>query len=161
MHNQIRESQPEDAEYIARLIAVLGYGLEASQVSERLEACVNEFSKVFVALNEATVVGFLSFHAIPLFHQQAMLGRITAMAVDPLCFRQGIGSSLLKAAEEFAIRIGCSRVEVTSGDHREGDAHRFYASQGYGSDCRRFLKQLEDTREAVVPNDPLPSSRKP
>lgn len=161
MHHQIRESRLGDAEAIARLIAVLGYGLGVSQVSERLAACVNGSSRVFVALNEdKVVVGFLSFHAIPLFHQQAMLGRITAMAVDPMCFRQGIGGSLLKAAEEFAIRVGCTRVEVTSGDHRKGDAHLFYASQGYGSDCRRFLKQLQDTREAGIPNDPLPPSRK-
>lgn len=160
MHHQIRESQPEDAESIARLIAVLGYGLETSQVSERLEACGNESSRVFVALDGATVVGFLSFHAIPLFHQQSMLGRITAMAVDPMHFRQGIGSSLLKAAEDFAIRVGCSKVEVTSGDHREGDAHHFYASQGYGSDCRRFLKQLQVTGEAGLPNDLLPPCRK-
>lgn len=147
MHHQIREAQAGDAESIAQLIGVLGYGLESSQVSERLEAYGNESSRVFVAMDNATVVGFLSFHAIPLFHQQAMLGRITAMAIDPLHFRQGIGSSLLKAAEDFAVRAGCSRIEVCSGDHREGDAHLFYNSQGYHSDCRRFQKHLRDAAQ--------------
>ena len=145
MHHQIREAQAGDAESIARLIGVLGYGLDASQVSGRIEAYGNESSRVFVAVDKATVLGFLSFHAIPLFHQQAMLGRITAMAIDPLCFRQGIGSSLLKTAEDFAICAGCSRIEVVSGDHREGDAHLFYNSQGYHSDCRRFQKHLRNT----------------
>lgn len=147
MHHQIREAQAGDAESIAQLIEVLGYGLDASQVSERIEAYGNESSRVFVALDKATVVGFLSFHAIPLFHQQAMLGRITAMAIDPQHFRQGIGRSMVQAAEDFAIRVGCSRIEALSGDHREGDAHLFYASQGYRSDCRRFQKHLEATAQ--------------
>jgi GNAT superfamily N-acetyltransferase len=157
MHYETREAQLGDAESIARLIAVLGYGLEPAQVSERLGAYRNESSRVFVALLEATVVGFLSFHAIPLFHQPAMLGRITAMAIDPQHFRQGIGSSLLKAAEDFAVRVGCSRIEVTSGDHREGDAHLFYASQGYRSDCRRFQKQIRGT-EQVETQQPSPAA---
>lgn len=152
MHCQTREAQRGDAESIARLIAVLGYDLESSQISGRLEAYGNETSRVFVTLVEATVVGFLSFHAIPLFHQPAMLGRITAMAIDPQHFRQGIGSSLLKAAENFAINVGCSRIEVTSGDHRESDAHLFYASQGYSSDCRRFQKHLKNTEQDAPSN---------
>jgi GNAT superfamily N-acetyltransferase len=111
-------------------------------IGDRLEAYSNGNSRVFIAANDTDVIGFLSFHAIPLFHEAAMLGRITAMAIDPDHQREGIGSSLVSAAENFGISIGCSRMEVTSGDRREHDAHRFYLAQGYRSDCRRFLKQL-------------------
>ena len=145
MQHQTREACPEDAESIARLIDVLGYELNSIHVAHRLEAYREDFSRVFVALNDAGLVGFLSFHAIPLFHEAAMLGRITAMAIDPNHQREGIGSSLVKAAEDFAISVGCSRMEVTSGDRREQDAHLFYAAKGYSSDCRRFLKYLTKT----------------
>jgi hypothetical protein len=45
-------------------------------------------------------------------------------------------------AEEAAAACGCLRMEVTSGDHREQDAHLFYQAQGYRADCRRFIKDL-------------------
>lgn len=147
MQHQIRKACPEDAETIARLIDVLGYGLNSIYVTDRLEAYHDNFSRVFVAFNDTGLVGFLSFHAIPLFHEAAMLGRITAMAIDPIHQREGIGSSLVKAAEDFAISVGCSRMEVTSGDRREHDAHLFYAAQEYRSDCRRFLKHLTNTEQ--------------
>lgn len=143
MNYPVREACPEDAEAIAGLIAFLGYKLEASCIGDRLHAYRYKFSRVFVASEGVSVVGFLSFHAIPMFHEIAMLGRITAMAVDPRHQRQGIGACLLRAAEAFAIQNGCTRMEVTSGDRREQDAHLFYAAQGYHSDCRRFLKHLK------------------
>ncbi|MEZ0275792.1 MAG: GNAT family N-acetyltransferase, partial [Roseimicrobium sp.] len=70
----------------------------------------------------------------------------TAMAIDPGYQRQGIGTALVGAAEEFARSRGCVRMEVTSGDRREKDAHVFYAGLGYASDCRRFLKRFEQTQ---------------
>ena len=142
MHPEIRDAQASDAESIARLIAVLGYPMEASEVVIQLKVYGDESSRVFVALWDNHIVGFLSFHAIPLFHESTKLGRITAMAIDPLFQRKGIGRSLVKAAEDFAEVAGCSRMEVTSGDRRKQDAHPFYLSQEYRLDCRRFLKIL-------------------
>ncbi|RBP46408.1 ribosomal protein S18 acetylase RimI-like enzyme [Roseimicrobium gellanilyticum] len=146
MECTIRQAKSEDAAGIAHLIKVLGYGLKADDVPARLEDYANDASRVFVAVHESgALVGFLSFHAIPLFHEPGALGRITAMAIDPEHERQGIGTALVGAAEEFARVCDCLRVEVTSGDRREKDAHVFYAKLGYASDCRRFLKRLEKT----------------
>lgn len=139
---QIREAGDADAVALARLVEVLGYKLGAEHVAGRLLAYAGDFSKVFVATQGGKLIGFLSFHAIPLFHEAAMLGRITAMAVDPQHQRAGVGAGLVVAAETFARRVGCLRMEVTSGDRREKDAHVFYAAQGYHSDCRRFVKVL-------------------
>ncbi|MBK1882086.1 GNAT family N-acetyltransferase [Luteolibacter pohnpeiensis] len=143
MFYQIREACAEDAESLSHLIAVLGYKLEPADVISRIAAYQNPLSKTFVAILETELVGFLSFHAIPLFHEIPMLGRITAMAVEPVHQRKGIGASLVKAAENFAISIGCTRMEVTSSDRREKDAHVFYEAHDYRPDCRRFLKHLE------------------
>jgi hypothetical protein len=43
------------------------------------------------------------------------------------------------AAEAFAWKADCRRIEVTSGDHRPG-AHVFYERLGYHIDERRFIK---------------------
>ena len=142
MSYKLREASVEDAGHLARLVGVLGYEMTPEQMATRMDACQSDDSKVFVALNEGAVIGFLAFHAIPLFHQPAMLGRITAMAIDPDFQRCGIGKLLLDAAEGLARNAGCSRMEVTSGDRREKDAHLFYLSQGYQTDCLRFLKSL-------------------
>lgn len=139
---EVREARPEDATEIAQLISVLGYELDSAQVSDRLAEYTGGVCKVFVALHQDRVAGFLSFHSIPMFHAPSRLGRITALAIDSRHHRQGIGRALVKAAETFASRIGCTRIEVTSGDHREHDAHLFYLSLDYRVDCRRFLKIL-------------------
>lgn len=144
MAHQIRQAQARDAAGIAHLISVLGYALGEQDVPARLEAYANDASRVFVAVHDSgAIVGFLSFHASPLFHEPGALGRIMAMAIDPEHQRQGIGTALVQAAEDFARACGCLRMEVTSGDRREKDAHVFYAGLGYASDCRRFLKRLE------------------
>lgn len=142
MPTQIREARYEDAEIISQLIGVLGYELKPMDVVERLLSYRGGCSRVFVASNDVGLVGFLSFYSISMFHEASRLGRITAMAIDQLHHRQGVGSLSVAAAERFAISVGCSRIEVTSGDRREKDAHVFYQAQGYHSDCRRFLKRL-------------------
>lgn len=143
MRHLVREAKPEDNDPISRLIHALGYTLEPAEVIERLALYQDTKGKVIVAETDGVVTGFLSFQVIPLFHQTGCLGRITAMAIHPEHHRQGIGRLLVDAAEETAIAAGCLRMEVTSGDHREQDAHLFYFAQGYRTDCRRFIKDLK------------------
>ena len=143
MQHLVREARYDDAGAISRLITTLGYEMCADEVAGRLVECAGRADKVLVAEQDENVIGFLSFHAIPLFHQSGRLGRITAMAIDPLNHRQGVGRSLVRAAEKAARDCGCGRMEVTSGDHREQDAHLFYQAEGYRMDCRRFIKNLE------------------
>ena len=143
MQLDIRQAQRGDEEALARLLGVLGYPMDAAAVPDSLMAYEGPCSRVWVAACEEDVAGFLSFHAIPLFHEPGRLGRITAMAIDPAFQRRGVGRALVAAAEAFAVDCGCVRMEVTSGDRREKDAHVFYRALGYESDCRRFLKRLE------------------
>lgn len=143
MQPEIRQARRGDEEALARLLGVLGYPTEAAAVPGSLIRYAGEHSRVWVAVCESGVAGFLSFHAIPLFHEPGMLGRITAMAIDLAFQRRGVGRALVAAAEAFAIHCGCGRMEVTSGDRREKDAHVFYRALGYESDCRRFLKRME------------------
>ena len=62
----------------------------------------------------------------------------------------------MDAVERYAARIGCSRIEVTSGDHREQDAHIFYQILGYKADCRRFIKSITVNTEQGAAANPYP-----
>jgi GNAT superfamily N-acetyltransferase len=54
---------------------------------------------------------------------------------------QGIGTMLLRAAEDHANAQGCYRVQLTSNVSRF-DAHRFYERLGYVASHRGFKKAL-------------------
>lgn len=141
----IREATESDAEEISDLMDQLGYELPPDSVIDRLRKYAETGGFVWVASVEEKVVGFLSFHTLQYFHAAGIGGRITAMCVDREYRRKGIGRDLLCAMESAAERLGCQRVEVTSGDHRKKEAHRFYQAAGYALSSGRFLKQMEDT----------------
>lgn len=138
----IRAATSDDTPFLTELIGFLGYTLTVDQILGRMEEYSSDHSRVLVAVLEGKMTGFLSFYAAPMFHEAARLGRITAMVVHPQFHRQGVGKALVGAAENFALQCDCARIEVTSGDHREQDAHRFYQALGYHVDCRRFLKRF-------------------
>lgn len=137
----IRSAEPSDASAIAICLASLGYGTPAALVLEKL-ACMagSSTDAVFLATDPAAgVIGVASLHILPLFHAPGNLGRLTALAVRPDHQGRGVGRALVAAAEAFAWKADCRRLEVTSGDHRVG-AHAFYERLGYKVDERRFVK---------------------
>jgi len=136
----IRSAEPDDAPTVAELLATLGYPSPVADVARRVTSCAASSSTaVFVAEVARRIVGVASFHCIPLFHADGYLGRITSLVVAPEYRQRGIGRLLVASAEEFGWAHGCSRIEVTSGDHRP-DAHAFYEHLGYQLNCRRFIK---------------------
>lgn len=138
----IREARGDDAVGVSALLDELGYPLSATEVEGRINEYLKGFDSVLVADDQGEVVGFVSFHVIPLFHATGCMGRITAMCVSSHRKREGIGRALLTRLDELAAERACSKIEVTSGDHRVDDAHVFYESCGYSADCRRFQKIL-------------------
>lgn len=139
---KIRNASMADAAGIAECLASLGYGTSAELVIAKLkviEGCAR--AAVFVSEIDTQIVGVISMHAMPLFHTQGELARITALAIREGWFRQGIGAGLIHAGEAWAWSVGAIRIEVTSGDHRDG-AHRFYQASGYAVDERRFVKRV-------------------
>lgn len=137
----IRRARRSDARAISGLLTALGYPSQPFEVEKRMaDGDTLPGTVVFVAESSARVIGVVSFHCIPLFHADGYLGRITSMVVDPEFRRRGIGRLLVSSAEKFGWEHGCTRMEVTSGDHR-ADAHAFYEHLGYQVDCRRFIKR--------------------
>jgi len=143
MNVTIRRAESGDADAIAGCLAELGYETPASLVTSKLSTLTASAADgVLVAIEpDAGLVGVVSVHLLPLFHAPGNLARVTALAVRKDHQRQGVGRALVAAAEVFAWRHDCRRVEVTSGDHRS-EAHDFYKGLGYQTDERRFIKHV-------------------
>lgn len=71
------------------------------------------------------------------------MANILGLAVAADFRRQGIGSALLKRAEEWARKNGAISMRLNSGESRK-QAHEFYRAQGYTDDKKqlRFIKEL-------------------
>ena len=71
------------------------------------------------------------------------MANILGIAVASDFRRQGIGSALLKRAEEWARENGAYSMRLNSGESRK-QAHEFYRSQGYIDNKKqlRFIKEL-------------------
>jgi GNAT superfamily N-acetyltransferase len=136
----VRRGTDEDGAFIAELMEQLGYPTSLSQCEARLKHLAFSGSDlVLVAENNHEILGVLGIHLMPLLHADVDMGRITALVVREDVRGQGIGKSLVQEAERWAWAKGCTRIEVTSGDHRFR-AHKFYESVGFRCDERRFLK---------------------
>ncbi|WP_353565044.1 GNAT family N-acetyltransferase [Haloferula sargassicola] len=129
---------------MSRLSGLLGYPQGPARILGRLEVYRRSGGEVWVAEVDGQVVGFLSFHTQPCFHAAEMLGRVTAMCVDRK--RCGAGRAMIEVMEAAARKLGCSRVEVTSGEHRAQEAHLFYEAMGYQRTSVRFVKPLTRPR---------------
>lgn len=145
---QIREAKGEDSTQISALMDELGYSLTPADVAARIDIYLRSADAALVADDSGEVVGFASFHIIPLFHTSSNLGRITALCISSKRQREGIGRALLTRLDALASSRGCARIEVTSGDHRAEDAHLFYQACGYAVDSRRFQKILNQGEQA-------------
>lgn len=138
---ELRHAQADDAETISGLLKALGYVLHAAAVRQQLaDVAARADDAVFVAVTGDRVVGCISVHGLPLFHRVERFGRITAFVVAEAERGKGVGSCLLAHAHAWLMSIGCSRFELTSGDHRT-EARRFYERHGYRRDGQRLVRR--------------------
>ena len=118
----------------------------------RLEIVENQFAgldnsreAVFVAEAEddsSHIAGVIHVEKYNVLYFPTM-ANILGLAVAADFRRQGIGSALLKRAEEWARENGACSMRLNSGDSRK-QAHEFYRAQGYIDDKKqlRFIKEL-------------------
>lgn len=140
-HLAIRQAHPADHIGIASLLRQLGYEASPALMLEKLEALHSSpTDSAFVAVTPHALVGCISLHALPLFHAQGCLGRITSMVVDERYRGHGIGTALITQAERWFDSLGCTKLEVTSADARSS-AHRFYERHGFARDGQRLAKK--------------------
>lgn len=138
---EIRPATAQDSEQISLLIRELGYAISPQQLRQKLIAAQDsKTDRVLVAVSGEALPGCISLHAMPLFHAEGNLGRITALVVSGKQRGEGIGHALILQAHQWFETALCTRFEVTSGDQRER-AHRFYERHGYARQGQRLLRK--------------------
>ena len=140
---RIRDAAAADAGRLAPLLVVLGYPADPDTIAARLAwlLTVDVTARVLVAEVEGSVRGFATLHATPTLHRPAIVGRITALAVDDSARQLGVGRRLVEAAEAHFLGLGAGRIEVTSGA-THAPAYDFYRHLGYENAGMRFAKPL-------------------
>ncbi len=138
---EVRDAGRGDRESIQMLLGELGYPVDATTLAARLERAAAERSiRMFVAVHRRAIVGFASMHVLHLI-ERPPLGRLSAIVVAESERRSGVGLALTRRIEEAAREEGCDRLEVTSGEWREG-AHAFYRQLGFEEVSKRFIQPL-------------------
>ncbi len=138
----IRLATLGDAESIAGLVSALGYSCTGDRMRARLEAlAVDRGHATFVAIIDETVAGMIGAFVCRIYEEDAPVGRIIALSVACEYRGQGLGRSLVQAAERWFRSQGVSAVLVNSGFDRQ-DAHDFYERVGYSAKGTSFRKRL-------------------
>jgi len=140
---RIRKVRRSDAAAVAGLLGDLGYPCSPADAGRRLARMSRKFDSVFAALDGTRVVGFVALHLSQFLHTDARWCRVTALAVTGSHRRRGVGTALLRHAEQCALAAGAWCVELTCAHQRE-EAHAFYARHGYTERRKRFFKALQE-----------------
>ena len=102
--------------------------------------CSDEDTKVWVAIDNGSTVGFVAVK----LHQEDSMGEIYMVAVDPDFQRQGIGSALIEFALDWMKNAGMSIAMVeTAGDSGHERARHTYEKAGFELfPVARYFKKL-------------------
>jgi GNAT superfamily N-acetyltransferase len=139
----IRDARREDTDAIAALLTALGYpGTEAFIAAKVVQQTSHPDARLLVAVEDETVLGFISLHFIPQIALAGDFCRISYLCVDGNARGKGIGALLERRAEDIARERGCDRIELHC-HARRIDAHRFYLRQGYEESPKYFMKLLQ------------------
>lgn len=150
----IRPAEPTDAEAVNELLDQLGYPQDdPDATTARLKSWAEDpAGAVFVADADGNLLGLVAVHIEPFIQLDGNSGRIIALVVSDQARRRGIATQLMAAAEEFAVRRGCIRVELTSSNYRT-EAHQFYEGRGYVNQAdrsSRFIRTLPQSASGTT-----------
>lgn len=137
----IRKASINDSAAIAEISSSdLGYDCTAEFVGNKLEKLDTSREAVFVAECNDNVIGYIHVEKYDTLYSET-LANILGLAVKAESRRNGAGSMLLNASEDWAKEIGAAGVRLNSGGTRHG-AHEFYRARGFNSEKHqiRFIK---------------------
>ena len=120
----------------------LGYNCELNKLNTRINEMLKRGNyQIFVACDGDKVVGYIGCVSYLAFELDNEGMKIIALAVSKEYRRKGIGTELLKTAEQWAKENNIEVILLNSGLSRE-DAHAFYESQGYFKKSYGFIKRI-------------------
>lgn len=122
--------RPDDLATIASLCVQLGYPVSDSELSNRFAALSeNERHEFLVVSEKSEVHGWCHVFGVPLLESEGY-AELGGLVVEESARRRGLGLLLVRAAEQWAVSRGFTRLRMYCRSHRE-DAHRFYRGAGY------------------------------
>jgi GNAT superfamily N-acetyltransferase len=126
----IRRARLHDAEALAALSTQLGYPSDTQTMQQRLEVTVNSSEHaVYVCCDDTALQAWI--HIMRTFHLESGFGaEIAGLIVSEQCRGQGLGSRLIRQAEDWAKSQGFDRLRVRCRAERTG-AHAFYRTLGF------------------------------
>ena len=142
----IREAQEGDYLAIGNLIKhELGYGdIDFTSLFDRLRRISSDDNYMtFVAVMDTQVVGFIGLLKYITYELDNGYLRILAMAVSQEQQNKGIGSELLRQAEQFAAENNIAHIMLTSRLNRLA-AHIFYEHNDYVKKSYGFSKTINE-----------------
>ncbi|EPD53564.1 GNAT family N-acetyltransferase [Paenisporosarcina sp. FSL H8-0542] len=141
---EIRTVQSSDYEDLLELMAELGYPTSLEELTKRFELLLShtEYETLVVVKNNQ-LIGFAGLCKALSFEFTGVFARIQAFVISSKQRKQGVGSMLLKACEEWAIVQGAGSITLNSGNREERiPAHAFYIRNGYIGKSTGFTKKL-------------------
>lgn len=139
----IREATADDASAIQEISTNdLGYPCQKKLVQYRLEHLDCSRERVFVAVDEQKVIGFIQAEVYNLLYQPSSIN-VLGLAVAQAYRGYGAGRLLMEKAEQWAKQQNINKVRLNSASQRE-NAHQFYQHLGYKNTKtqKRFTKEL-------------------
>lgn len=138
----IRRYEPADDAAVAALLIEMGYST-SPQSAGRFAAdfVARGDTSLLVATIDGEIAGLIATCLVPRLDEARLSCRITDLVVATSRRRQGIGRSLVQAAEASARTAGATRLDLSTGDWRS-DAHAFYESMGFTDNARALTRHL-------------------
>ena len=139
-------------EYCAAYISIAKARSFTPLLVKRLENFSNSDDwETFVAVVEDEIVGFIGVVKGIAYNIEGYYSQIMALAVSEKTRHHGIGSALVKRAEEWSLSYGITDIAVNS-SMRRLDAHAFYEDLGYTKKSFSFKKTIGDAICKCEPN---------
>ena len=145
MQISIREARPDDYHAIGELIKnELGYSqIDVEKLYIRLDKMkADDAHMTVVAESDGEIVGFIGTHRGLAYNVETEYLQIFSMAVRKELQNKGIGSQLIKWAENYAVENNMERIILTSRLHRT-EAHAFYEGNGFIKKSYGFMKEFK------------------
>ena len=121
----------------------LGYKASPELVEYRIKNLDNSREAVLLEEIDGAVAGFIHIEKYEPVYSESLVN-VLGLAVSSDYRRMGVGTRLIKSAEDWAEEHGISQIRLNSGMHRP-EAHIFYRSIGFDNerDQKRFLKTIK------------------
>ena len=120
----------------------LGYSISAHDLDDRITQMQKDGNyQINVATKNGSIIGFIGISMGFAFEIPGRVMNIIALAVSARHQGSGVGSALMRMAEDLGRANHVSAILVNSGMSREA-AHRFYEKQGFNKKGYGFMKKI-------------------